>query len=97
LDEGRDGEWNRGRPPRAWLAPAVLCAPRAAATRRRRVGGGGLRINAEKDEKVAAGGIAAGVPGCVRRGRGLRRWWLVCKVEAPEEVAHRHRRVKRER
>lgn len=71
LDEGREGEWNRGRPPRAQLALAVLCA-RAAATRSRRVGGGGRRINAENDEKVAAGGIAAAVSSraaCVRLSR----------------------------
>ena len=60
LDEGRDGEWNRGRPPRARLDPAVLCA-RAATRRHRNLGSGGQRMNAERDEKVAVGGIAAAV------------------------------------
>lgn len=53
FDEGRDGAWNLGSPPRARLA-APLCARAGAARSSCRVRGGAPRSSAEDEEDKAA-------------------------------------------
>ena len=81
FEEGIEGVWNRGSPPRARLPPpaALLCARVAAATRRCRTRAGGPRSSAEDEEaKADTDGIAAAL-GLVLRGGGRpskrRRGW----------------------
>ena len=66
FEEGREGAWNRGSPPRARL---LLRARVAAATRRRRTRARGPRRRAEDEEaKADTNGIAAALSLVLRGG-----------------------------
>lgn len=68
FDEGRDGAWNLGSPPRARLA-APLCARVGAPRSSRRVRGGTPRSSAEEEEKAADDSISPS-PGLLSHGDG---------------------------